>query len=180
VKRDSVVIARDKEKTVFPCQLVVWTAGFDSAAPEYLDAKYTEKNQVLVTETLNLAEHKTVFALGDICTVRCHDQEIPFPKLGDLAHKQGMYVAKHISRMLQGKKQPKRFVFHSYGVLIPVGDWFGVAQLAHVIIKGRFAWWLRRTVYLHFLPGFSRKIRIAFDWTLHHVGFRHIIDIDCQ
>ena len=32
--------------------------------------------------------------------------------------------------------------------------------------SGFLAWWMWRTIYLSKLPGFDKKVRVAFDWTL--------------
>ena len=61
---------------------------------------------------------------------------------------------------------------------MPVGDWYGVAQIGPITLFGRLAWWIRRTVYVFFMPGFFRKLRIIFDWTLHGFSFRHFINVE--
>lgn len=103
----------------------------------------------------------------------------PHPKLGEVAHKQATYAAGHIVATLR-KKQIKPFKFKSKGSLVPIGDWYAVAHIGPFIFSGRFAWWLRRTIYLMFIPGFWRKLRIMIDWTLHGFGFKHMIDIDLE
>lgn len=61
---------------------------------------------------------------------------------------------------------------------MPIGDWFGIAQIGPFIFSGKFAWWLRRTVYVLYMPGFIRKVRIVFDWTIHSFGMRNIVNIE--
>jgi NADH dehydrogenase FAD-containing subunit len=59
---------------------------------------------------------------------------------------------------------------------MPVGDWYGVAKIGSHIFGGRLAWWIRRTVYVWYMPTFLRKLRIIIDLTLHSFGFRHTIN----
>ncbi|HCM53446.1 MAG TPA: hypothetical protein DIS59_00660, partial [Candidatus Magasanikbacteria bacterium] len=85
--------------------------------------------------------------------------------------------ATHIFRRLKNNTT-KPFRFKSKGQLMPVGDWYGVAQIGPFLLFGKLAWWIRRTVYVLFMPGFLRKIRIVFDWTIHSFGVRDVISVD--
>jgi len=58
-----------------------------------------------------------------------------------------------------------------------VGDWWGVAEIGPFTLFGKLAWWIRRTVYVFFMPGILRKLRIIFDWTIHSFGYRDSINI---
>src|SRR6266702_7326209 len=47
-----------------------------------------------------------------------------------------------------------------------IGRRTGVARIFGFNFSGFFAWWMWRTIYLSKLPGFDKKVRVAFDWTL--------------
>jgi hypothetical protein len=51
-------------------------------------------------------------------------------------------------------------------LLASIGRRTGVARIFGFNFSGFFAWWLWRTLYLSKLPGFDKKVRVAFDWTL--------------
>lgn len=165
VKATSVELADSKP---MPSHITVWTAGFDFLAPHYLDEEFCCEKQIEVNFFLQHTKKKNLYALGDIALLR----EKPYPKLGEVAHEQGKYAARHIVSSAQ-KKKMRGFRYRVKGMLIPIGDWYGIASFGPFVFHGKLAWWLRRTAYLVFIPGFWRRIRVVIDWTLHSFGFRN-------
>ena len=156
--------------------ITAWTAGFANIAPDFIAEKYCKDGQIKVNQHLQSPKSQYLYALGDIAHCQYKKDHI-YPKLGEVAHKQGQYLGKEIASRILKTKNPS-FQYQLSGELVPIGDWYAVAHIGPLNFHGRFAWWLRRTVYLHFIPGFMRKLRIVIDWTLHSFGFRHIIDLD--
>ena len=74
-------------------------------------------------------------------------------------------MAQNIALALTGRP-PKPFSFKTIGLLASIGRRTGVAQILGFNFSGFLAWWLWRTIYLSKLPGFDKKVRVAFDWTL--------------
>ena len=156
--------------------ITIWTAGFANLGPTYLDSGFNDRGRINVTGELTMPDYDDVYAVGDIANITDPDTNIAYPQLAEAAHLEGEYIAHHIVRGLQGKKT-KRFVFRSKGQLMPVGDWWGVAELGPITLFGKLAWWIRRTVYVMFMPGTLRKLRIIFDWTVHSFGYRDFINV---
>jgi len=178
VEPDGSIALKNGEK--FPGDMCVWTAGFSNLGPTYIDNKYChDDGRILVCNHLHLKEEPTCYAIGDIAHIKDPKHDIAYPQLAEAAHKEGKYVGRHIARTIAKKKTPS-FVFRSKGTLMPVGDWWGVAEIGPFTLFGRLAWWIRRTVYLMFMPGIMRKLRIVIDWTLHGFGFRHFTNIDVE
>ncbi len=165
------------DKTSIDTDITIWTAGCKNVADNFLLPEWTENSKIPVSKNLFHKKAKSLYAVGDIILFKDNKTGLIAPQLGEAAHQEGQYVAKHIVRTMQKKKTPP-FKFTSHGMLIPVGDWYGIFILGNFVFAGRFAWWLRRTAYLLFLPGIIRKIQIATDWTLHTVGFKSIIDTE--
>jgi len=162
---------------ILQSDITVWTAGFKNIGTCVLDKNDREKDRILVNQFLQNQNYKSLYAIGDIALSYNVNEEDPIPQLGEVAHQQGKYVSKHIMAQLKNKTYLKPFHFTSHGSLMPIGDWFGIAQIGPFIFSGRFAWWIRRTVYVMFMPGFIRKLRIIIDWTLHGFGFRNTSSI---
>ncbi len=177
VTKETVATDANGKKSLLPSTLVIWTAGFENIAEEILDKKYTMNCRLPVTMFLNHEKEPTLYAVGDIAHACNPGETEPHPQLGEAAYHQGRYVGKHIVTMMQ-KKKMRPFRFRSRGTLMPIGDWYGIGRIGNITFSGWFAWWLRRTVYLMFIPGLVRKIRIVFDWTLHSLTGRYMIDID--
>lgn len=174
VKQDGVVLGTG-EKLV--SDIVVWAAGFGNIGHQFVEETACEKGRVRVDEHLRIIGDEYCYAIGDIACARTQEGGVPYPQLAEVAHKQGRYVGRHIVSAIH-EKPMKPFIFISRGQLMPVGDWYGVAVIGNRAIYGWLAWWLRRTVYVMYMPGLLRKLRIIFDWTIHSFGFGHFIHIE--
>lgn len=175
VEKDRLIISRGAP---IQSDITIWTTGFRNLAENFLKSECTTNCRVPVTNSLTFTKDSSLYAVGDTMYLLSPDSDIPYPQLAEAAHKEGQYVARHLVRRLQGKKT-RPFTFKPKGTLMPVGDWWGVMALlgGKIILFGPVAWWIRRTVYLFFMPGLIRKIKIAFDWTLHGLGFRYILTL---
>ncbi|HBB37860.1 MAG TPA: hypothetical protein DEP63_01855 [Candidatus Magasanikbacteria bacterium] len=160
-----------------PSDITIWTAGFETEGKTFLKTGTNDHGRVSVTGELLMEGYDHTYALGDIAHIQDPKTNIAYPQLAEAAYHEGQYAAKHIARSLK-HKHTGPFRFHSKGQLMPVGDWYGVAQIGPFLLFGKLAWWIRRTVYVLFMPGFLRKIRIVFDWTIHSFGVRDVISVD--
>lgn len=175
VYKDRVLLEDGKQ---IPSDITIWTTGFENIASRFLPELYVENGRIPVLKSLNHAKADSLYAVGDIMFRKNPQSDIPYPQLAEAAHKEGEYVARHIAARLSGEKFTKPFIFKAKGTLMPIGDWYGVMVVGPFVLFGRLAWWIRRTVYLLFMPGLIRKIKIALDWTLHSFGFRYIIEMN--
>lgn len=161
---------------VVASDVTIWSAGVGNRAPEFLSDIVMEKGCVMIDEFLRIKSMPNAYAIGDIAWGCNPGETKPFPQLGEVAYHQGHFAAEHLVNSLLGQPTTTPFTFVSKGTLMPVGDWYGVAKIGSCIFGGRLAWWIRRTVYVWYMPTFLRKLRIIFDWTLHSFGFRHTIN----
>lgn len=173
VTQNSVTLANN---TVVHSDLVIWAAGFENTGACYVSKEFCEQGRIPVNTYLQHEKFSTMYAIGDIMLAK-DKNGLPYPQLGEAAHKEGRYVAKHIISILRTKKFPLPFTFTSAGTILPLGNWQAVAQIGPLFISGPFAWWLRRTAYIMFIPGLARKFKIILDWTLHRLTHRYIIDL---
>ncbi|MCA9726136.1 MAG: NAD(P)/FAD-dependent oxidoreductase [Candidatus Eisenbacteria bacterium] len=103
-----------------------------------------------------------VWAIGD-----CAAHEVAgkaLPATAQRAVRDGAHVAKNLHRVLTGKP-PEPFRFDDAGSLAALGCRTAVAKVFGIRLSGFAAWFLWRTVYLFKMPGWSRRLRIAMDWT---------------
>ncbi len=164
--------------TELKSDITVWAAGFANTGACYIDEKKCEKGRMVVDQYLRIQGDESCYAIGDIAYTNDGVTGRPCPQLAEVAHKAGQFVGKDIARRLAGKKTMRPFAFTSKGQLMPVGDWYGVAIFGTLTVYGWVAWWIRRTVYVMYMPGILRKLRIVFDWTMHSFGFGHFIYIE--
>jgi len=146
-----------------PSNTVIWTAG---TVPNPLLSSLPcqkEGGRVLVNEFLQIPDWPGVWAVGDCAFVPDVSQPgKSHPPTAQHAIREGRVVAQNITLALAGCPS-KPFSFKAIGLLASIGRRTGVARIFGFNFSGFFAWWLWRTIYLSKLPGFDKKVRVAFD-----------------
>ncbi len=166
------------ETETLPSDFTMWCAGFGNIADCFLDMNFcTTDRRIPTNNYLQHINDSHLYAIGDIALICNPGETKPVPQLGEAAYHEGHYVAKHIVASIQGKVlQPFKFI--SRGSLMPIGERYGVGVFGGKVFSGIVVWWLRRTVYVAFVPGVLRKLRIVIDWTLRLFGFSYTIAIE--
>jgi len=145
---------------------LVWTAG---TVPSPLISSLPcakERGRIIVNQFLRVPNWPNVWAVGDCALVPNVRSPGQFhPPTAQHAIRQGKVVAHNIAAALLGRPQ-KSFSFKTIGLLASIGRRAGVARIFGFNFSGFVAWWMWRTIYLSKLPGFDKKVRVAFDWTL--------------
>lgn len=123
-----------------------------------------EGGRLLTDPDMRVRGLSNLWAIGDCAhIVNAYDNH-PSPTTGQFAERQGGQVAENIVRVLQG--QPTRpFSYKPLGQLCGIGERNAVAEILGVRLSGFPAWWLWRTVYWLKSPSWSRRVKVAFDWT---------------
>lgn len=105
-----------------------------------------------------------IWAIGDCALVANAATGQPAPTTGQFADRMGRRCADNLLRTVAGR--PTRpFAFRPLGQLCAIGSRQAVAELCGLRISGVLAWWLWRTVYLLKMPSWSRRVKVALDWT---------------
>ncbi len=150
---------------VIPASTTIWCAGI---APAYLVADLNvpkdERGYILCDRECRVRGMQNIWAIGD-SAVNIDREGKPYPATAQHAVREGIAVADNLVRVLRGDP-PRPFNFRTQGTLAALGCRTGVAQIFGLRLSGFPAWWQWRTVYLLKMPGLSRKVRIAIDWTL--------------
>jgi NADH dehydrogenase len=149
-----------------PSSTLIWTAGTMPNPLLSLLPCQKECGRVLVNQFLQVPDWPEVWAVGDCAFVP--DVRQPgksHPPTAQHAIREGRVVAQNVALALSGRP-PKPFSFKTIGLLASLGHRTGVARILGLNFSGFFAWWLWRTIYLSKLPGFDKKVRVAFEWTL--------------
>lgn len=153
---------------------VVWTSG---VKPRKIKTRPVIK-EFIANETLFLNEYNSVFVIGDVASiVDANSKKVPM--LAQAAVQQAKVVAQNILRKINGAK-PRHFAFKQNGFLLSVGEKFAVAEIGVFHLKGFFAWWIYRTIYLIKTVGLINKIRLAWDWTIGLFRPRYVKKIVMQ
>jgi len=166
VTSHSVVLA---DKTHVQSSLTVWTAGFASPLHSLLpDGLLDEQGWLRMKSDGRVEGFLNVWGVGDSAHGGAFGQ---IPQTAQAAEQVGEQIAHNLIRLV--KKQPTLVIsFSPKGNLVPLGDWNGVAEIGKIRFNGKFAWWMRRTVFILRLPTMRDRLGVIFDWTLRIFGPR--------
>jgi NADH:ubiquinone reductase (H+-translocating) len=149
-----------------PTRNLVWTAGTVPSPLIFSLPCIKEHGRIRVNQFLRVPDWPHVWAVGDCAFVPdIRNAGKSHPPTAQHAIREGKIVAQNIAAVLLGGRL-KPFSFRTIGLLASIGRRTGVARIFGFNFSGFLAWWMWRTIYLSKLPGFDKKIRVAFDWTL--------------
>ncbi|HEU5181402.1 MAG TPA: NAD(P)/FAD-dependent oxidoreductase [Candidatus Polarisedimenticolia bacterium] len=159
-----------------PCLTVIWCAGI---RPHPLIAGMglptTPQGYLQCDGFLRVREHDNIWAVGDGASIPNPDGGV-YPPTAQHALREGKHVAANLKRVLSGGT-PRPFRYTSKGSLVPLGCRSAVAEVFGFKISGFLAYFLWRTYYWMMMPGWSRKLRLAFDWTADLFFKRDIVQL---
>lgn len=173
VRPDSVQLATGER---LPTRTLIWCAGI---APNPLAARLglpcDERGAIVCDADLRVRGFDTVWAIGD-CAANPAPDGGSYPATAQHAVRQGKHLARNIVRSIKGEPTlPCRI--RSLGALAALGCRTAVAKVMGVNLAGFPAWFLWRTVYLFKMPGWSRRLRVALDWTMDLLFSRTIVQL---
>jgi NADH dehydrogenase len=123
-----------------------------------------ERGRIRTTPEMRIDGQTNAWAIGDCAYIINAFDNKPAAPTGQFAERQGRQAALNLVRVLQG--QPTRpFRFKALGQLCSIGGYEAVAEMLGVHVSGFLAWLMWRGVYLFKLPTWSRRIKVALDWS---------------
>ncbi len=145
-------------------RFVFWAGGIIATIPKFISFEPTLVSGKLATDLfLRLKGDPAVFVLGDSALVETQNGK-GYPALAQIAAQQGALVARNIVASLQHKPL-KEFSYKMKGTLVSLGQWYAVGEIFGIKLSGRLMWWIWRTVYLFNFHSWTKRIKIAFEWT---------------
>jgi NADH dehydrogenase len=123
-----------------------------------------ERGRIRTAPEMRIEGHTNAWAIGDCALIVNAFDNKPSAPTGQFAERQGRQAALNLVRILKGEPtQP--FRFKALGQLCSIGGYQAVAEMFGVHISGFLAWLMWRGVYLFKLPTWSRRIKVALDWS---------------
>jgi NADH dehydrogenase len=166
-----------RDGTTIESATIVWSAGTKPAPVlASLGLPAARGGAISVNADLSVPGYPGLWALGDCAAIPAPDGTT-FPATAQHALREGPVAGANIVATLAGKPT-KAFRFPSLGMMASLGARRAVAGIFNrFVITGFPAWFLWRTYYLARLPGFDRRARVAFDWTLGLIFPRDIAEL---
>jgi NADH dehydrogenase len=128
-----------------------------------LPVEKDKRGHIMVDGTMRCPGHPELWALGDCAFIPAPNGK-PYPNLAQHALREARVLARNIFGVLNDQP-PEPFIFDTLGMMGSLGHSKGFGQLLKLRVRGVVAWFVRRTYYLHQMPGWSRRLRIMIDWT---------------
>lgn len=123
-----------------------------------------ERGRIRTAPDMRIEGHTHAWAIGDCALIVNAFDNKPSAPTGQFAERQGRQAALNLVRILKGEPtQP--FRFKALGQLCSIGGYQAVAEMLGMHISGFLAWLMWRGVYLFKLPTWSRRIKVALDWS---------------
>jgi NADH:ubiquinone reductase (H+-translocating) len=134
-----------------------------SAIVQELDVP-KERGRIRTVADMRIEGQTNAWAIGDCAYIMNAFDNKPSPTTAQFAERQGRQAALNLARILKGETtQP--FRFKALGQLCSIGGYQAVAEMFGMRVSGFLAWFLWRGVYLFKLPTWSRRIKVALDWS---------------
>jgi NADH dehydrogenase len=177
VKSDRILL---KDKSVIDSQVTIWAAGVKGEPAMAKLRLPSEANRIKVSSTLQVENHPTIFAIGDIAGARDASGRF-LPMVAPVAMQQGRFVAKQIAALITGRELGD-FNYRDKGSMATIGRHKAVVEVNSLKLGGAIAWYAWLWLHLFYLIGGRNKIGTMADWTWNYLTFdrgnRHIIDIE--
>jgi len=161
-----ITYSQNDEEFTTSSTITVWTAGV--MGQEYLSdigGETTPDMRLHINHALSPDNVKrdNIFVIGDSCAYD-HKGQI-LPPVAPLAMQQGIMAVKNIMRMIKGK-DPIEFSYLHFGYLVSLGKNNSVVNLFGFKMRGRFAYYMWKMIYLYKVGMFKKQVAVFFDWIM--------------
>ena len=123
-----------------------------------------EHGRIRTAPEMRIEGLTNAWAIGDCAYIINAFDNKPAAPTGQFAERQGRQAALNLIRIVNGEAT-KPFHFKALGQLCSIGGYQAVAEMLGVHVSGFLAWLMWRGVYLFKLPTWSRRIKVALDWS---------------
>jgi NADH dehydrogenase len=167
---DGKVVELESGKTI-PTTTVIWAAGIKGSVPAGIPENILVRgNRIMVDRINRVNGFESVFAIGDIASMKTEKFPNGHPQLANVAIQQAQLLAKNLKRIMEGK-EPVPFEYKDKGSMATVGRNKAVVDLKNFKFQGVFAWLTWMLVHLFLILGIKNKILIFVNWIWKYFTF---------
>jgi NADH dehydrogenase len=161
---------------LFRAATVVCTIGTrPSGLVSRLDAP-KEKGRLCTDADLRLQGSRTAWAVGDCASIVNAFDGQRCPPTAQFAEREGRLAGENIVRAIHGKPTLP-FRHRPLGQMSAIGGKAAVVEIGGLRMGGLLGWLIWRGTYLMKHPAWSKRIRLAFDWTWQRVFGRDLVHL---
>jgi len=157
---------------------LVWTAGVEpDPVVAQLGLPVNAKGQLEVDEYLTVRGRPDVFALGDVAQVPDPRRPGQFtPPTAQHALRQANTCGDNLAASL-GVGQPRPYRHRDLGLLVNLGEHYGIGRVFGVHLWGLPGWVMTRAYHLYALPTGYRRLRVGLDWLVGRAGMGDVAQL---
>jgi NADH dehydrogenase len=166
IESDYLIYEVDGIEHKFTSLTTIWTAGVKGQSYlTSLNFQMTNDYRIFVDEHLipKNFDKKNIFIIGDSSAFEFKNNILP--PVAPLAMQQASIVIKNIYCLITGKTL-KKFTYLNFGYLVALGKNNSVVNLFGIKLRGKFAYYLWKLIYLYKIGMIKKQIAVFFDWIL--------------
>jgi NADH dehydrogenase len=162
VKSDAIVL---NDGTRMACSLFIWTGGVQgSRIARKSGLKMGKGNRVIINEFCEAEGNAGVYVVGDCALVRDPKTGETLPQCVEIALQQAEAVSRNMLADVVGK--PKTIFTPKFsGLIVAVGENYGIGRIFGVEVEGRLAQMVKRLIHMRYVYEIA-GIREAFKESL--------------
>lgn len=163
VTEDSIALEFRDQVDVIPVDVVLWTVGTQVAqVVQDLPLPHNQRGQVIVTPTLQIAEHPEILALGDLA--ECLDADGQrVPTTAQAAFQQSEIAGWNLWASIT-QKPLLPFRYQALGEMMTLGTDNATLAGLGLKLEGPAAYVARRLLYLYRMPTLDHQIKVGLNW----------------
>ncbi|HZB01290.1 MAG TPA: NAD(P)/FAD-dependent oxidoreductase [Actinomycetota bacterium] len=159
-------VVRLSDGQAFPAETLVWTAGVKpSPLARNSGLPVDEQGRVPVDAFLRIEGLDDAWAAGDAAAVPDASSGSVAPPTAQHGLREGRRLAANVTAVFEGG-EVRPFAYTSIGGVCSLGRYKGVAIVKGVRLRGFAAWVVHRSYHLLAMPTWTRRVKIAMDWTV--------------
>jgi len=162
VKPDAIIL---NDGTQMSCSLFIWTGGVQaSRIVSKSGLKSGKGNRVMTNEFCEAEGFPSVYVVGDCALVTEPKTGEVLPQCVEIALQQAEVVSRNVLADVVGK--PKTIFTPKFsGLIVAVGENYGIGRIFGVEVEGRLAQMVKRLIHLRYVYEVA-GLRKVFDETL--------------
>ena len=160
----SLTLAHREKTDELPVDLIIWTAG--TQVPDWvrqLSLPQSDRGQLSVEPTLQVAGHPEIFALGDLALC-CDADGQRVPPTAQVAFQQSDFCAWNLWAAI-AERPLLPFRYQPLGEMLALGiQDAALTTLGDIKLEGYPAHLLRRLAYLYRMPTLKHQLTVGSNW----------------
>lgn len=159
----------ETSKQKFATKNLIWAAGVKGNIPNGLPNDLIESGRIIVDEFGFVPNHDGLMAIGDVALMKTDKSPNGHPMLASVAQQQGAYLAKEISRRVNGMTS-KPFEYRDKGTMATIGRNKAVVDMGKFHLGGFLAWLAWLFVHLMLLVDFRNRLIVLSNWVWSYIN----------